>query len=358
MLRSVMTAILFAVALVGCVTEYESVQVAPGLVFPSPPEQPRFHYERTIFSSADVVVEESDAAFRRMVTGELQSGTGMGKPFSVAVHQGRIFLSDTQRRTVMVFDAVEHKFFEIGTKQPGLLSKPLGLDVDAAGNLYVMDGTLRIVNVYDRDGVFKYPLGNHEMFDRPSDVSVTKDGSRIYVSDTGGVDSTRHHIVVFDGMTGEHLMNIASRGNQDGQLNLPREITVADNGNIYVVDGGNFRVQIFSPDGSFVGKIGSIGRQTGQFSRPKGIAVDADSNVYVSDTAFGNFQIFNDQGQLLMSVGSRGGGGAPAQYMLMAGLALDEDGRIYVVDQYSRKLDIFRPHGLGVNEGFLGGGRN
>jgi sugar lactone lactonase YvrE len=121
---------------------------------------------------------------------------------------------------------------------------------------------------------------------------------------------------------------------------------------LYVVDGGNFRVQIFQPDGRFVGTFGSIGRQGGQFSRPKEAATDAQGNVYIVDSAFGNFQIFTPEGELLLSVGSRAERDGMAKYMLPSGIALDGDGRVYIADQFFRKVDVYRPAGLAPGAGF------
>ena len=61
-------------------------------VFPPPPEEPRFKYERSLFSSADVEIESRDSAFQRFITGDARKGIGMGKPFGVTVHQGRVFV--------------------------------------------------------------------------------------------------------------------------------------------------------------------------------------------------------------------------------------------------------------------------
>jgi DNA-binding beta-propeller fold protein YncE len=185
-------------------------------------------------------------------------------------------------------------------------------------------------------------------------VEVDASGERIYAVDTGGVSSNRHHIRVIDGVTGEMLFDIGRRGAGDGELNLPRDIAMAPNGDLYVVDGGNFRVQVFQPDGAYAGQMGSIGNRTGQFSRPKGIDTDGNGNVYVSDAAFGNFQIFDANGQLLMFIGNRGTDGGPGRFMLPSGLAVDEDGRVYMVDQYFSKVDVFRPAALAPDEGYLG----
>lgn len=337
----------------GCAATPQSEEEIVLPVFPSPPNEPRFLFERSLISSADIEIESDESQFKRWVTGARRTGVGMGKPFGVTVYQGRIFVSDTMKRLVHAFDVREGRFFEIGTDGPGQLVKPMGLDVDLNGNLYVCDATLKQVVVFDRDGKFLRRIGEPDMFDRPAGLTVDPDGSRIFVVDSGGVASQRHRVVVLDARSGSMLHSIATRGRDDGELNLPRDATIGQNGNLYVVDGGNFRVQEFTPEGEFVSSFGEVGRRSGQFSRPKGIGVDQEGNIYVADTAFGNFQIFNPEGQLLLSVGMRNSAPGPARFMLPAGLAVDEDGRVYMVDQYFRKVDVFRPARLRATEGWL-----
>ena len=313
------------------------------LVFPPPPEQPRFYFDQTLRSSLDIQVEDDVSAFRRFATGEQRRGEGFAKPFDVVARQGRIYVGDTVRRTVLVFDLAKRKFFQIGQEEPGRLYLPLGLALDAAGNLYVVDGTAKRVLVYTPEGQFLRAIGGKARLHRPSGVAVPPDGSRVYVVDTGGVDTRDHRVRVFDAHSGEHLFDIGTRGNKEGEFNLPRDAIIAPDGRLYVVDGGNFRVQVFEADGTFVKTFGAIGRRSGQFSRPKGIAADPQGNIYVSDTAFGNFQIFDPQGRLLLFVGGRGSRDKPAQYMLPAGIDIDEEGRVYMVEQFYRRVDIYRP---------------
>jgi DNA-binding beta-propeller fold protein YncE len=339
--------------LTACATTPDFVEVEKP-VFPPPPDQPRFHYQQSLISSADVELEAKNAALKRLLTGEIRTGVGMGKPFGVSVHRGRVFVSDTAKRMVNAFDKLEGKYFEIGTTSPGELLKPMGLDVDRHGNLYVCDASQKHVVVFDRDGNYQRTLGKPEMFSRPAGLAVDPEGSKVFVVDTGGVKSEWHRVVVLDAQTGEFLYHISQRGSGEGELNLPRDTTIAADGNLYIVDGGNFRVQVFSQDGEYIRSFGEIGRQGGQFSRPKGIGSDKAGNIYVVDAAFGNFQIFNPEGQLLLAVGRRNSVHGPANFMLPAGLDVDEDGRIYMVDQFFKKVDVFRPDSIPEKQGFFG----
>lgn len=312
-------------------------------VYPPPPETARFVWERTLRSSADVVADDKDAALRRMVTGEVRTGQGLDKPYGVAARDGRLYVGDTVARNVVMFDLNAKRFSRIGVDDPGSLRMPFGLDLDAAGNLYVVDGTIKAVHVYDPAGKFLRKMGQDQKWNRPVGLAVDSQRKRLYVVDAGGVSTSDHRVSALDLDSGRLLFNFGKRGEGEGELNLPRDIAIGPDGTLYVVDGGNFRIQAFDSAGKFVRTIGGIGRRSGQFSRPKEIAVDPQGNLYVVDTAFGNFQIFNPEGALLLDVGNRGNSDEPARFMLPAGIAVDTDGRVYMVDQFFRKVEVFRP---------------
>ena len=348
-------------ALGGCAMsgkKVERVKHPDDLTFPPPPDEPRFYFERSIHSSADVVVDTESEKLRRALTGALKVGEGLSKPYSIAVQHGRVYVGDTVRKVVHVYDIPGHKYFKIGEFEDdngnGKLALPLGIDLDKQGNLYVFDGKLKQIEIYDPNGKYLRSIGNPNEFARPAGIAVNKDATRIYAVDIGGSSSNEHKVLVFDAQSGKHLFDIGKRGTDKGEFNLPRDTVIAPDGSLYVVDGGNFRVQKFDADGKFISTFGDIGRQPGQFSRPKEAAVDPDGNIYVVDATFGNFQIFNSQGQLLLAIGSRSNSDGPAKFSLPAGIAVDEDGRIYVTDQYFRKVDVFRPAGLAEEDGFIG----
>ncbi len=363
-IRLVLIYLLICIATItGCNTgtlvkedEVSKEEIVNKLVFPPSPEKPRFYYEMTLFHSGQLLEQSKEDEWFEYLTGEKASGSveSLAKPYDVTVCDGKVYISDTVRRHVAVFDFKNKGYFTIGENEPGFLRKPLGIDSDSNCNIYIADISTGAVMIYDAKGEFIRAIGNPEWFHRLSHVAVNPEGSRLYAVDTGGVQTEEHRVRVFDTQSGKHLFDFGSRGTENGQFNLPKDIDVGIDGTVHIIDAGNFRVQVFDPDGNFIRAFGSVGNRTGQFSRPKGIASDPDGNIYVADTSLANFQIFNSDGQLLMFIGNRTKQSQPAGYMLPSGIDVDNDGRIYFVDQFFRKVDIFRPAALPPESGVVG----
>ncbi len=346
--------LIICATIAGCPSAPKKPQKEIVLVYPPPPEEPRFYYERTIRSGFDVKEFTASDRLRALVTGVAGSAIGLVKPYGVAAYHGRVYVTDTVQRAVLMFDVPGRNFKIIGTEGPGAVTKPIGITVSHDGEVYVGDHSGKRIVVFDLDGNYLRAIGGSEYFSRLSGVAVSPDSTKLYAIDTGGVDDNEHHqFTIWNAKTGAFIKAVGKRGTEPGEFNLPLQIATGPDGSVYVVDGGNFRVQVFSADGKFLRKFGTVGIRTGQFSRPKGVATDSEGNVYVIDAAFGNFQIFNKDGSLLLFVGTRGESGRPGEYMLPAGVWVDEDGRVYMVDQYFKKVDIYRPAKLASDEGWL-----
>jgi DNA-binding beta-propeller fold protein YncE len=76
-----------------------------------------------------------------------------------------------------------------------------------------------------------------------------------------------------------------SEGSGPGQFNQPKGLALDLDGNVYVADSGNDRIQMFDPDGVFLGSMGN----SHSLNNPEGVSVDSHYNVYVADT--GNSRI-------------------------------------------------------------------
>lgn len=334
--------VLFTLSLVAACATKPPVQFTPP-VYPPPPDEPRFIYERTLRINEDIQQASGFERWRELATGRTEQVRGLVKPYGLVARKGRVYVTDTAQSAILLFDIAGGRYAQFGDKDPGKLQKPIGIALSAEGELYVADVAARRIQVYGEDGTYHRTLGSDSLLRRPSGVALSLDGTRVYVVDVGGVDTDQHHVQVLDARSGALMQTIGRRGVGDGEFNLPVQATTGPDGTLYVVDGGNFRVQSFTPDGQFRFTFGEVGRFPGQFARPKGIATDASGNIYVADAAFGNVQIFNPQGQVLMFIGNRDDSSRPGKFYLPAGVAVDETGRVYLADQYFRKIDIFRP---------------
>jgi len=173
----------------------------------------------------------------------------------------------------------------------------------------------------------------------PGDVAIDSQGN-LWV-----VDKANNRIQKFD-PTGKYLAKFGSPGSGDGQFNRPTSIAIAASGNLLVTDAGNGRVQRFSPTGAYLSKFGSKGTGNGQFSGsgPEGIAIDtAADSVWVSDTYGGRVQKFNAAGEFVKVAGSKGSGAG--QLGEPTGIDVDVSGNLWVADWQNNRVSVFNSNG-------------
>lgn len=330
-------AVMLVVGLSGCAaTEVADFKIP---VWPSPPETARYEFAGVLRTDSDVTGAGRGFMERLGGVEGAEENPLFSKPYDVAARGGVVVVSDTVWRVVHMLVLPTRSIFRIGRSSgDAKLTKPTGVALDGNGLIYVADTTDRKVKVYEANTHYLKTIGGPELLVRPTDVAVNEDGSRIYVVDTGGVESNSHRILMFD-EEGVLLKAIGTRGGGDGEFNLPTQAAVNSKGELYVLDAGNFRVQAFTAEGEFMRAWGKVGRNSGDFSRPRGLAIDAEDLIYVTDSAYGNFQVFRDDGQLMIAVG-KSGADLPGEYSLPAGIAVDELGWVYMLDQRYNKMEV------------------
>ncbi len=309
--------------------------------WPKPPDRPRFVHTLTLRDANQILAESEDDQMERILTGKKKPPITLGKPFAIAAQHGRLYITDTKINQVHVFDIARRKYFRLGFRLEGRLESPRGIALDAKQNIYVVDAGAERVVIYDSYGLYRRHIDLTDKLIKPTGIAVSPDGSNIYVVDTGGIDSTEHGVAAFDA-EGNLLYRLGKRGADLGDFNLPVDAAVSPNGLLYVLDSGNFRVQVF--DGQqVVQHWGEVGTSPGQFARPRSIDLDPAGNIYVSDAQFANIQIFSPQGQLLLPMGKRGIIDQDGVLTLVAGISIDESGRIYAIEQRHKKIEIYSP---------------
>jgi DNA-binding beta-propeller fold protein YncE len=335
------------IGLAVCAAAASDQDAGAAAVFPAPPAQARYRFERTIYGSKDVLEQQGNGALLRFLNKEdLSSGPGLSSPHAIAVDHGRVFVTNFAEGRVNVFDIPGRRFYSIGDGGPGMLQKPLGLSVDRAGRLYVADGLANAVLVYDPQGKYLSSIGGPSWFVRLIGVTADPDGSRLYAIDAGARDGSGTRVRVFDPRDGSHLLDFGAQGSEPGEFNLPTNLALDRTGLVYVMDSGNYRVQVFDRQGTYLRSFGSAGKPPGRFGRPKAIAIDADGNINVVDALFGGILVFDPSGAPQYAIGGRGDITGAWSSLLPVAIAIDADGSLYCLDQGYRKIDVLRPLGV------------
>jgi DNA-binding beta-propeller fold protein YncE len=160
------------------------------------------------------------------------------------------------------------------------------------------------------------------------------------------VDTYGHDIKVY-GKDGRLLRTLGSRGDKPGEFNYPTYLVLA-NGNLYVSDTMNARVQVLDAEtGHSKLVIGELGLNVGNLVRPKGVAVDSEGDIYVVESYFDRLLVYNKEGQFLMPIGSEGQ--RIGEFYLPAGVWIDSHNQVFVADMMNGRVMLFQ---------FLGGTRN
>lgn len=316
---------------------------APRLLWPQPPDQPRFEFETVLQSAADITLDTEASRWQRTLQGQssISDAPVINKPTAIASREGRIYVAEPTVKAITVFDASRKKLFRFGLREPNHLKRPQALAIDDSGKVYVLDTQLRKIMVFDAIGLFIQSIALGTKFSNPVGLAVRGDGSTLYVVDRGNVDQDDHKVVAL-APDGTERFQLGPRGSTPGRFNIPLAAAIAVDGTLYVVDSGNFRVQAFDAKGAFKFQFGGLGTGIGNFSRPRAISLDSDGNVYVADGGFNNVQIFSPAGELLMHLGRLSRDPGPGNFALLAGIAIDETRRLYVLDHYFKKIEVYR----------------
>ena len=174
-------------------------------------------------------------------------------------------------------------------------------------------------------------------FSHPQFTAVDGDGN-IYVSDLGN-----KRIQKFSS-DGTFLTAWGQSGKYLGGFHYPSGIDVSEN-YVFVVDRELNKVQKFTLDGEYVGEWGQKGKSNGKFFFPNGIVVNNDK-VYVVDTGNNRIQIFSVDGEFISSFGTSGL--EDGQFLNPIGIASDIEGNVYVTDKGNHKIEKFTADGTYV----------
>lgn len=319
------------------------------LVWPNPPAPTRVKYLN--YFCCDKYVPQTgkkkSSWMDRMAGAETQQQLQMEKPlfalwtpYGIAVDsKGNIYVADGKVGAIFIFNAETKDLQMLKNGKDGHFGDIIGLAMDDSDRLFVSDTKFHRILVFDRNHKIEGSISEGGMVD-PAGMAVDNENRFLYVADAG-----LDQVLVFDADKLTLIRKLGTAGKkhsltEPGQFAAPENVAVDADGNLYVTDMFNNRVEVFDADGNFIRAWGKQGDRPGYFSRPKGIAIDADGHVWVADGVQDILQCYTADGHFLMWMG--GHGLFPGQFRALAGLYIDKNNRIFTSEQYPGRVQMFR----------------
>ena len=261
-------------------------------------------------------------------------------PYGIAVDsKGLVYVADQKVGAVFIFNTQTHDTQMIRNGFEAHFGWINGLAIDDDDRLFVSDGKMHRVLIFNAKHELESQI-NEGLVD-PVGIALDTANRFLYV-----VDTQQDQVIVYDADTLKLLRRMGTGGKNHflttpGDFAAPQGVAVDADGNVYITDTLNNRVEIFDADGNFISWFGKHADGPGCFARPKGIAIDADGHIWVADEMQDRLQVFNREGQLLTYIG-QGHGELPGQFKAIVGVAIDKQNRVFTTEQFPGRLQEFR----------------
>jgi tripartite motif-containing protein 71 len=220
--------------------------------------------------------------------------------------KGNIYVADVGNNRVQVLDAGGRFLRQVGSRdefasffslQDGFDIPLAGLAADREGNIYLAlkgayyDISENELRKYTPDGELVMQLasmleGSYDLvpFTWPGALTVDGEGTIYLVHGANGVGKVIKIPLEQNGPIADQTLQFGSLGKGKGELlHTPLGVAVDREGNIYVSDTHNNRVQVYDSRGEWLLMFRLAGTPYGELTEPGNLAVDGEGNLYVVD---------------------------------------------------------------------------
>lgn len=281
------------------------------------------------------------------------------KPWGIAIApDGSIYVTENRGYRLIKLSAAGNPVWAVGEAGvygsdnthfgdwwAGLEGKPA---VDKNGRVFVPDTGNNRIQIFNAGGNYIATFGSYgngnDQFECPTGVAISPVNGDIFV-----VDHCNQRIQVYNSALGYKatLGTLDEIGSDNAHFNWPYDVAIDANGNIYVADTDNHRIQKCNLTSNsytcttFVGEVGIVDELFGHLN-PISVAVDGAGRVYVTDDWNSRIQVFDHTGAYLTTIGGSwsnrtGGLRAPR------GVVVDNVGNVYVADMDNHRIQKFAP---------------
>jgi len=341
--RFFLSALMFIVMLPGCSKKNG----------PPPPKTPSYGLTTTFAGNGTAGAGDS--------TGTTASFYG---PSGVCVDAaGNIYVADSGNNLIREINPAGVVTTLAGNGNKGALNgpaleaefnDPFAITIDGAGNLYVSDSGNNMVRKISGGNVSTLAgngaagaangAGANASFDNPLGLVIDAAGN-VYVCDAG--NNVIRKITAAgeaSNLAGAGIPGSANGTGISARFTTPQGIAIDGSGNLYVADEGNELIREVSPSGAvttFAGTgiansmDGSL--TTASFDEPNALAFDASGNLYATDGGSSEVRKITPAGAVITLAGTGTAGftngiGTGAAFSGPCGIAVDKNHNAYVAD--------------------------
>jgi hypothetical protein len=243
----------------------------------------------------------------------------------------QLYVSDARVGSVFIYD----NQLTLTAELKGL-AKPLGVAVDALGNIYVGNNQRDNLEVYSPEGERTAIIGAGTIL-MPNDMAFGPDGY-LYV-----VDSKSHRVWVVD-TAGEQILDSIG----EGELRFPAALAFSGQ-ELFVADQGNFQVRVFDLQGNLLRSFGGEPSRgfmnyswQGKFVRLQSLAFDGqgpDLRLHALDNHMSIVQMLDPaDGTYLGTYGTKGT--APGELKLPLDIDINASGEAAVANRENKRVEL------------------
>ncbi|HEX8815044.1 MAG TPA: SMP-30/gluconolactonase/LRE family protein [Terriglobales bacterium] len=317
------------------------------IVWPNPPAIARIRYQA--FYAAQKLSQVETTSTQKQKWMDRLAGTApqqesgkvlfqLAEPYGMAVDsKGNLYVADQKVGAIFVFNTETREATLIKNKVDAHFARIIGLAMDDNDRLFVSDPGLAHVLVFD---------ANHKATDviteglvEPTNMAIDRENRLLYVSDV-----KQDLVLVYDADSLKLKRKMGTTGHDHalttpGDFAKPTGLAVNSEGDLYVCDTLNDRIEVFDADGKFITAYGKNGDGPGYFARPKGIAIDSDDHIWVADGMQDRVQVFTKEWQLCITFG--GHGLLPGQFQGIVGIYADQNNRVFTSEIFPGRVQQF-----------------
>ena len=319
------------------------------IVWPNPPAIARIRYQ-AFYSAEKISQVEAGTNTKKAKWMDRLAGTQpasesdkllfqLGEPYGMAVDsKNNLYVADQKVGAIFIFNTETRDLELIKNKTHAHFVRIIGLAMDDNDRLFVSDPGLRHILIFDASHKAEDVIT--EGLVRPGSLAIDRENRLLYVSDV-----ELDQVLVYDADSLKLKRKLGTTGHNHeltspGDFAKPSGLAVDQEGNLYVADTLNDRIEIFDADGKFISTFGKNGDGPGYFARPKGVAIDGDGHIWVADGMQDRVQVFNHEAQLLISFG--GHGLLPGQFQGIVSIAIDKMNRVFTSEIFPGRVQQFR----------------